>query len=453
MRSSLLSPGFLSAFPRVSTLAMAIRFVIDSIHLGKVGEDFPMSNRRLLLVTSRNICNNTGERRLIMNRSEALWREFGIETHVICVVRNARFESALPLPMPPGMEIEYIGYNGFYGLRRALRLARIGMAERLRTGCFGAVVLSGVQVYPLIRNRDSFGAVPVLVDIHGVLEEWIEYPIQWGIRKVLVKPAYLAAKAYEGYAIANSDGCLVVSDELACYVKERRSDIRAFVIPCGTLNDVSIEYDLARSKWRAHFGVDSGEILFVYSGGVSQWQCIGASMALYGLMNQELNGRTRLVLLTSNIAEMRRLAREDMAESKNLVIESLPPNLVSEALCAADVGFLLRECNMTNRVAFPNKFAEYLMAGLVIATSPGLKHPARIIRDSNLGVLLDPNEILCGNINADKLLQLARLIRQRSSDLEAYRDRSAEAVVQHTSMNTLVRPLGGLIVGNARVYQ
>jgi hypothetical protein len=35
----------------------------------------------------------------------------------------------------------------------------------------------------------------------------------------------------------------------------------------------------------------------------------------------------------------------------------------------ADFGFLLREHNLTNQVAFPNKYVEYVAAGLDVITN------------------------------------------------------------------------------------
>ena len=50
----------------------------------------------------------------------------------------------------------------------------------------------------------------------------------------------------------------------------------------------------------------------------------------------------------------------------------VPHSEVFEVLAACDHGLLLREPTVTNRVAAPTKFAEYLAAGRDVLISPGL---------------------------------------------------------------------------------
>ena len=56
-------------------------------------------------------------------------------------------------------------------------------------------------------------------------------------------------------------------------------------------------------------------------------------------------------------------------------------NQIFEYLSACDVGMLIRDDNFTNRVAFPNKFSDYINAGLSIVISPSLREPTRLLEN------------------------------------------------------------------------
>ena len=73
----------------------------------------------------------------------------------------------------------------------------------------------------------------------------------------------------------------------------------------------------------------------------------------------------------------------------NIQIASLAPNEVSQNLPVADFAFLLRGNTVTNRVAFPNKFLEYVMAGLKVITTPYVPDIAANVKKYNIGYVID----------------------------------------------------------------
>ena len=64
------------------------------------------------------------------------------------------------------------------------------------------------------------------------------------------------------------------------------------------------------------------------------------------------------------------------------------PNEVAGYLIAADYGFLVRENSITNRVASPVKFAEYLACGLKILISKDLGDFTEFVERNNLGLVV-----------------------------------------------------------------
>lgn len=80
--------------------------------------------------------------------------------------------------------------------------------------------------------------------------------------------------------------------------------------------------------------------------------------------------------------------------------QHLSPSEVPEYLLAADYGLLIRENSITNYVASPVKFAEYLSCGLKVIISSELGDYSALTMKHNLGYVIDS---LSGNSNLGKV--------------------------------------------------
>ena len=174
----------------------------------------------------------------------------------------------------------------------------------------------------------------------------------------------------------------------------------------------------------------------VHSGGLGGWQGTDEySRELPRLMQRErslwflcLTGNTRAI--SEKIAEF---PAEIAARCK---VGSVPSTDVISALCAADLGLLLRAECVTNRVAFPNKLDEYLAAGLYVVTSKGLPAAANICRqDPCVGTLVDYPKL---NIEE------ACFATQFGEPLRVHRWKRAQEVRQSFAYGTTLAPLRGL---------
>ena len=76
-------------------------------------------------------------------------------------------------------------------------------------------------------------------------------------------------------------------------------------------------------------------------------------------------------------------------QSEDIIIDSYPGSEVRKVLCAGDFAFLLRDDFVTNHVAYPNKFLEYVSCGLKVIATPYVYDVANQIRQYNLGVICD----------------------------------------------------------------
>ncbi|MBK8338996.1 MAG: hypothetical protein IPK99_02825 [Flavobacteriales bacterium] len=93
---------------------------------------------------------------------------------------------------------------------------------------------------------------------------------------------------------------------------------------------------------------------------------------------------------------------------------------VAQALAICDQGIMVREHTITNQVASPTKFAEYLRAGLPVIVSEGIGDLAELVTRDRLGQVHRPNG------------PLPRLERTSASE----RERLTEYALAHFSKRT-----------------
>ena len=200
----------------------------------------------------------------------------------------------------------------------------------------------------------------------AIAAEWHEYDVQ-------VDPSWKnEIESLEMNAVLNSDFRIAVSQKLIEYWKEKYSyqGENQVVIPC-TLSEGFIpalaEQQSIHQK-RSELGMLDSDILFAYSGSTAGWQ----SFSLLAAFLQPLlrSQPTHKVLF---------LAKEE--DSINQLKKEFPGQVhqrwlahseVKNYLNACDYGILIREESVTNRVASPTKFAEYLSAGLPVIISEKL---------------------------------------------------------------------------------
>jgi len=138
----------------------------------------------------------------------------------------------------------------------------------------------------------------------------------------------------------------------------------------------------SRNEARKRYGIAEEEKVFVYSGGVSPWQCIEESVELFNKIAMRLNN-CKMLLLSGDKTAVEKYA------SEKIIVDSLQYSAVNSTICAGDFAFLLRKDCVTNNVAYPNKFIEYVQSGMKIIATPYVKDVAEQIDEYNLGVVIE----------------------------------------------------------------
>ena len=285
----------------------------------------------------------------------------------------------------------YTIFNVFQAIKAFYQLLQISKTQ-LNKGDYQAIVISGVLVLSTVKFfKKHYPNVKIIADIHGAFEEFIEFKQKSLIQTVVYQIAYKLIMLEQKRSLPYCDGAFVVSDALKNYLNIHfdTSNLIFFKVPCSTSRKVVYDKKAAktRHKWRKEFGIVENELLFIYSGGTSVWQSIGDAYDLFRMLRNKMSEqKMHFLIMSFDIKNLQYLASEDTT------IRAFNPDVVQDVLFAGDYAFLLRGNYITNNVAFPNKFIEYVISGMHIISTPYVFDVEYYIRTNSLGIILESNK-------------------------------------------------------------
>lgn len=190
----------------------------------------------------------------------------------------------------------------------------------------------------------------------------------------------------EKKAVLSSDFKIAVSNKLVEYWKTEYAYFgnNHTIIPC-TLSKHHV-MDVT-SVDRKELGFNATDVILIYAGSVAGWQSFGL-MDNFFRTQLEQNENVRVILLSKKILQIEELIKDYPGK---VVQKWCKPHEVVQFLNLADYGILIRDSTITNKVASPVKFAEYLAAGLKIIISANIGDYPSFVVKQNVGSLV--NEI------------------------------------------------------------
>ncbi|QAT41896.1 glycosyltransferase [Aminipila luticellarii] len=321
--------------------------------------------KKIIFITTRNIINTSGELRLIKNRGQALFNTFGVETYYFSlspIKRKDRPKESLG----DGSKLHAFYFKSYWGLKKQTKRVIREITKEISDE--DIIIISGYMPRYLIQNIKKL-RVKTILDIHGTLEELKEYVSDTCFSKLKNYIRYTIFSNSEKEILVFAKGVLVVSKALKeRYAAKYSIDSNLiYVIPCGG-NKEKIDLEEVQKHrlfWREELNIADEEILFIYSGGISPWQSIDEMIQLYIEIKGNICRKCKLLIMSGDIHTIKKYESRE----QDIIIRSFTAEQVQHILCAGDIAMLLRNNTVTNNLAFPNKFYEYLLSGMYIICS------------------------------------------------------------------------------------
>lgn len=342
---------------------------------------------KILMVSSRNIYNSTGEIRLIKSRANILSRDYGIITDFICY-RNKEVLKNPQEIIDERSEFTLFPYSmtNPISILKNKKLVKKKVLSIVKN--YDAVIISGELVLDLIIKIKKITSIPIFYDIHGVCDELSEFKSDNFLVNLKRKMIFHLFQHLERKYINKYDAAFAVTTELKEHVikKYNAENLKYFIVPCAkgkySLDIKSIKNN--RKTYRAKYNISENDIVFIYSGGYSPWQCVDESINLFIEYNK-FNKNSKFLILSGDKDKI------DTKGNENIIKDSVPYDEVDATLCAGDYAFMLRGDFVTNHVAFPNKYCEYLASGMRVISSSNLYTVSKSIKNNNVGLVLENN--------------------------------------------------------------
>ncbi len=190
----------------------------------------------------------------------------------------------------------------------------------------------------------------------------------------------------ERAALEKSDAHLTVSAKLAAWWKAHYQFIskKTTVIPCTLSESFLSQFPAEKEikQLRTALGFTENDIVLAYSGSSAGWQSFKlVDEFLYEVFSK--NENVKLVFLSNEIPHESKTFK---TYPNRIVTRWVKPAEVKNILLAADYGLLIREKSITNKVASPVKFAEYLSCGLNIVISEEIGDFTDFVQEHRCGV-------------------------------------------------------------------
>lgn len=270
------------------------------------------------------------------------------------------------------------------------------------------VICRGIFAFHIVHPFRGIFFNKVIWDARGAYKaEFEEYKVI-DDEKIINEITHLEKKAVE-----SADFKIAVSDALVNYWRNeyKYNQTNHVIIPCTLSKDFLNSFPSEKEIFdlRKKMGFDKDDVVIVFSGSVSGWQSMKESDKMF-LKLLESNIRIKILLLGEhklNDYEVYHKYPDRVFQKK---VESKE---VLMYLYMADYGWLVREQSVTNKVASPVKFAEYLSAGLRVIISENLGDYSDFCVKHHCGVLWKNNEpMLINSVPYDEKYRIYQLSRE-----------------------------------------
>jgi hypothetical protein len=199
--------------------------------------------------------------------------------------------------------------------------------------------------------------------------------------------------AVEAYVVSKVDYIMAVSQQLIHHFEKTISfnKNKVSIIPCTLdtkfFTDAFQISESRISQLRKEQGFEMEDIIFVYAGSTAPWQSFEL-MKTFLEPYFKKSGKYKVLFLSKVNSELQSFKD---AFPNQVKITHVSHEKVIDYLSIADYGLLLRNQSITNLVASPTKFGEYLFAGLQVLISEGLGDFTEFVAINKCGEIIKSN--------------------------------------------------------------
>ena len=198
-------------------------------------------------------------------------------------------------------------------------------------------------------------------------------------------------KKIQKTAIMRSDICLMISHALKNYViaKYDIEPKKCHIIPSVGRSDLFFFDKKVRNEMRSSLGLDNKYVIG-YSGSMNLWQRVDIVYDMYNYISK-LHKKSALLILTKDISQAKQLF-DNYEKNDSIIIKSIDYNNLGKYQQCFDVGVILREKLLFNKISSPTKFSEYILCGVPVFISTEIGDLEKIVRQNELGICIEDYE-------------------------------------------------------------
>jgi hypothetical protein len=194
--------------------------------------------------------------------------------------------------------------------------------------------------------------------------------------------------------ISVADVNFCVSHELVNYFKDKKVDIikRRFYVFPGAADSQQFYFNKEiRNKIRKDLGVEN-KIVIIYCGQLHhKWQVPHLLFEIISNIMKIYENKIFFICLTPDNKIVEKNMKKFKIDEKNILSKLVKNNNINDYLNAADVGILIRQRHLTNKVSSPTKFAEYVLSGLSVIISEEVGDFSKFVEKNKLGIVINDN--------------------------------------------------------------
>lgn len=300
-------------------------------------------------------------------------------------------------------------------------LDRIGLlrAKSIVLHCRGESVAAAAA---LVRRCHSH--MKILLDVRGASSDEARSGILG---------RYLARRKRndEWCAFREADGFNTVSERMGQYYYDMGmldlAKPRTVVGCCVDLQRFHFD-DATRETMRSTLGVN-GRLVIVYCGGASKWQNTEAMAKVFQVAKSAIPAAFMLIVSHEYQMLCNQLCAAGVSVEDMSGVAAAHED-VARYLMAGDVGLLLRDDTVTNHVASPVKFAEYLRCGLPVILTPYVGDYGAVAESAGIGKAIELP------VRSDEVAAAVSGLRDRlSHEGNAFRKKCSDYAEKHLSWN------------------